>query len=117
MFMIILVSEILILLFLVIGITVIYIVLKKRQSDRSASNKGPDFGDPIDPRYGQLDSSLNLSLKLANPSYVSLDNQMAIDEKALEKKAAPDEIKSESDSAKPKAKTTPKTPKSPKSPK
>ncbi len=50
-------------------------VSRKESSSRLTKNKSNYSGvyGPIDPRYGQIDSQLNLNLKIRDPSVASID--------------------------------------------
>ena len=75
-----------------------FLLKKKKTIEKSGSKEEK----PIDPRYGNLDPNLNLSLKIADPSYVALDKQMADQQRAGEIKS---EVSSDSDKSKTKTKT------------
>ena len=83
-------------LVLILIIAVVYLLMRKKATEDSSKGSLENISvKPIDNRFGQLDSTLQLQLPIANPSYQSLDQEMMEQNKA-------DQVKSESgsDSAK-----------------
>jgi hypothetical protein len=65
------------LFFLILVVMAIALAVSRKKSSRrltkNESNKSGVYEGPIDPRYGQIDSQLNLNLKIRDPSVASID--------------------------------------------
>lgn len=63
--------------FLILVVMAIALAVSRKESSsrltKNKLNKSGVYEGPIDPRYGQIDSQLNLILKIRDPSVASID--------------------------------------------
>ena len=61
---------------MIMVVILFFTIQKKKKGHIKVEKYAPVVVQPIDPRYGQLDPHMNLTMRIASPSYQALDTRM-----------------------------------------